>query len=144
MEKKNSSNLQEVIQKYLQESRKEMQPVKEIFVVKKDEKTMLISEMNNLLNTEDNYVCVSRPRRFGKTMAANMIAAYYSKGCDSHDAFKGLNIESDPSFEEHINKYNVLKIDCGGIYYNKIKGRSFVDELISLIIPEFRKQFAST
>lgn len=44
MEKKNSSNLQEVIQKYLQESRKEMQPVKEIFVVKNDEKTMLISE----------------------------------------------------------------------------------------------------
>ena len=44
MEKQNSSNLQEVIQKYLQESRKEMQPVKEIFVVKKDEKTMLISE----------------------------------------------------------------------------------------------------
>ena len=88
------------------------------------DKSILISEMNNLLNTEDNYVCVSRPRRFGKTMAANMIAAYYSKGCDSHDAFKGLNIESDPSFEEHINKYNVLKIDCGGIYYGKKSGKT--------------------
>ena len=64
------------------------------------DKSMIICELNKLLETDDNYVCVSRPRRFGKTMAANMIAAYYTKGVDSHDAFKGLNIESDPSFEE--------------------------------------------
>ena len=105
------------------------------------DKSILISEMNNLLNTEDNYVCVSRPRRFGKTMAANMIAAYYSKGCDSHDAFKGLNIESDPSFEEHINKYNVLKIDCGGIYYGKKSGKTFVETLVRLVLSEFREEF---
>ena len=47
------------------------------------DKTMLISEMNRNLNTEHQNICVSRPRRFGKSMTANMLVAYYSKGCDS-------------------------------------------------------------
>ena len=106
------------------------------------DKSFIIREMNNIVRQKsDKFICVSRPRRFGKTMAANMIAAYYTKGADSHDAFKGLNIESDPSFEEYINKYNVLKIDCGEIYYSKNNGRSFVEEITGFVIPEFRKQF---
>ena len=106
------------------------------------DKSLIIREMNNIVRQKsDKFICVSRPRRFGKTMAANMIAAYYTKGADSHDAFKGLNIESDPSFEEYINKYNVLKIDCGEIYYSKNNGRSFVEEITGFVIPEFRKQF---
>ena len=106
------------------------------------DKSLIISEMNNIIRQKsDKFICVSRPRRFGKTMAANMIAAYYTKGADSHDAFKGLNISSDPFFEEYINKYNVLKIDCGEIYYSKNNGRSFVEEITGLLIPEFRRQF---
>ena len=46
------------------------------------DKSMMISKLNHIFDTENNYVCVSRPRRFGKSMAGNMIAAYYSKGCD--------------------------------------------------------------
>ena len=100
------------------------------------DKSLIIREMNNIVRQKsDKFICVSRPRRFGKTMAANMIAAYYTKGADSHDAFKGLNIESDPSFEEYINKYNVLKIDCGEIYYSKNNGRSFVEEITGFVIP---------
>ena len=49
------------------------------------DKSMILSVLNEKINTDDNLICVSRPRRFGKTMAANMIAAYYSKGCDSHE-----------------------------------------------------------
>ena len=106
------------------------------------DKALIIREMNNIVRQKsDKFICVSRPRRFGKTMAANMIAAYYTKGADSHDAFKGLNIESDPSYEEYINKYNVLKIDCGEIYYSKNNGRSFVEEITGFVIPEFREQF---
>ena len=51
----------------------------EIFV----DKSMIISELNRLLDSENKFLCVSRPRRFGKSMAGNMISAYYSKGCDS-------------------------------------------------------------
>ena len=46
---------------------------------------MLLKVLNNKVNKKDRFICVSRPRRFGMTMAANMIAAYYSKGCDSHE-----------------------------------------------------------
>ena len=49
------------------------------------DKSMIISLLNDKVESDDRFLCVSRPRRFGKTMAANMIAAYYSKSCDSHE-----------------------------------------------------------
>ena len=78
------------------------------------DKSMLISVLNKRLESRSRFICVSRPRRFGKTMAANMIAAYYSKGCDSHEIFSNLKISKDPSFERNINKYNVIKLDING------------------------------
>lgn len=56
------------------------------------DKTGLIRYMNSVLHTTQKYVCVSRPRRFGKSMAANMLTAYYSHGCDSRELFAGLRI----------------------------------------------------
>lgn len=75
------------------------------------DKTNLISCTNNLLNTEDKFACVSRPRRFGKSMALKMLAAYYSRGCDSADLFKGLKIEQNDTFRTHLNKYNVILLN---------------------------------
>ena len=51
------------------------------------DKTMMISVLNELMLTGEKYICISRPRRFGKTIAGNMISAYYSKGCDSKELF---------------------------------------------------------
>ena len=67
--------------------------------------------MNALLYTEQRYVCVSRPRRFGKSMAANMLAAYYDKEADTRNLFSGLKISRDVSFDENINKYDVIRIN---------------------------------
>lgn len=83
------------------------------------DKSMMISFLNERIDTDDRFLCVSRPRRFGKTMAANMIAAYYSRGCDSHGIFSGLKISSDPSFEEFINNYTVIKLDINGAVTSK-------------------------
>ena len=85
------------------------------------DKSMLIKVLNNRINRRNCYCCVSRPRRFGKTMAANMIAAYYSKDCDSHEIFSNLKISKDPSFERNINKYNVIKLDINGAVTKKGK-----------------------
>lgn len=82
------------------------------------DKTMMISETNRILDTTEKYVCMSRPRRFGKTYAGNMISAYYSKGCDSRDLFVTRGIASDPEFETNLNKYNVIKIDMNSEYQN--------------------------
>ena len=75
------------------------------------DKTGLIRIINQTLNTERRFTCVTRSRRFGKSMAAKMLCAYYDQSCDSRKLFHGLQIENDPSFELHLNKYPVICID---------------------------------
>ena len=68
------------------------------------DKSELIVKTNDALCTEQKYICVSRPRRFGKSMAANMLAAYYSRGCDSKELFSKYAISSETTFDKHLNK----------------------------------------
>ncbi|MDD5973494.1 MAG: AAA family ATPase [Spirochaetales bacterium] len=104
------------------------------------DKSMIITKLNELVESENRFICVSRPRRFGKTMAANMIAAYYSKGCDSHEIFSDLEISKDPSFDEYINKYTVIKIDMNNAM-NMKKNRSISEYIDDKVIPELRIAF---
>lgn len=75
------------------------------------DKTGLVGYTNRVMNTVQGYVCVSRPRRFGKSMAANMLTAYYSRGCDSEEMFSPLQISGKDSFKRYLNKYDVLHFD---------------------------------
>ena len=75
------------------------------------DKTMLIERTNAALRTKQKYMCISRPRRFGKSMAADMLAAYYGKDYDSAALFDGLEISHCETFSTHLNKYNVFKIN---------------------------------
>lgn len=72
------------------------------------DKTGLIKYTNRVINTMQEYICVSRPRRFGKSVAANMLAAYYSRGCDSKELFQSFEIAVSEDFENHRNKYEVI------------------------------------
>ena len=75
------------------------------------DKTMLIDFTNSILGTEQKYICITRPRRFGKSMAAKMLAAYYSCGCDSKKLFSNLKIAKTPNFESELNKNCVIALD---------------------------------
>ena len=75
------------------------------------DKTDLIAEINNTLFKRNRFSCVSRCRRFGKSMAAEMLCAYYDRSCDSRELFRGLKIEKDPNYEKHLNKYPVIYVD---------------------------------
>jgi len=75
------------------------------------DKSMLIAVINSTLNTERCMSCVTRCRRFGKSMAAKMLCAYYDQSCDSRHLFEDLKIAKDSSFEKHLNKYPVIYID---------------------------------
>ena len=75
------------------------------------DKTMLIDFTNKCLFGENKEICVSRPRRFGKSIAENMLTAYYSKGCDSKELFSKFKIAETPDFEKHLNQYNVIHVD---------------------------------
>ena len=81
-------------------------------------------------------MCVTRPRRFGKTMALSMLNAYYSKGCDSAALFDKLNIASDSSYLEHLNKHNVIWIDMASLYTDIRDKNTFVEELSNEIMDD--------
>ena len=98
------------------------------------DKTMMISVLNNLMKTSSKYVCVSRPRRFGKTIAGNMLSAYYSKGCDSRTLFAPYKISQDPSFETNLNRLNVIKIDMNSEYRNEREKDWLLDNLQDKIV----------
>ena len=114
------------------------------------DKTDFIEKTNALFNTDGNLIAVTRPRRFGKTVTAHMLSAYYSKGYAGQEIFNDLEISNKNSFKEHLNKYDVIYIDMNSIdgrYKNylkktkKVQGvESLVDYLEYSIIKELRGQ----
>ena len=79
------------------------------------DKTDFIEKTNALFNTDGNLIAVTRPRRFGKTVTAHMLSAYYSKGYAGQNIFDKLEIANRASFAEHLNKYDVIYIDMNTI-----------------------------
>lgn len=75
------------------------------------DKTGLIAYTNRVMNSLQGYICNSRPRRFGKSITANMLTAYYGRGCDSEKMFSGLEISKRLDFKKHLNKYDVIHLD---------------------------------
>lgn len=72
------------------------------------DKTGLIKYCSRVMNSLQKYICMSRPRRFGKSVTADMLAAYYSRGCDSSELFVGYEIAEDEYYRKNLNQYNVL------------------------------------
>ena len=89
------------------------------------DKSNLIIQTNALLDTEQRFICLSRPRRFGKTMAANMLAAYY--GATQCNLFESLSISKHEGYEKHLNKHNVLMINVQ-VFLSKTNS---MDELLT-------------
>lgn len=79
------------------------------------DKTGLIAQINRTLDSMQKLTCISRPRRFGKSCAAKMLCAYYDRTCDSHKLFEGYAIAQDPSYQEHLNRYDVIYLDMASI-----------------------------
>lgn len=106
------------------------------------DKTMMISKINRFMDTNNKYICVSRPRRFGKTYASNMLSAYYSRGCDSRDLFAGLKISASPDYLAKLNQYNVIKIDLNSEYQNTENKDNLVKILTGKIKAEMKATYS--
>ena len=102
------------------------------------DKTGLIEYTNSVLDTTNAYICNSRPRRFGKSYAANMLAAYYSKGADSGQMFFGLKISKDADFKKHLNKYDVIHIDIQWFLANCEDADKVVSFITKSVLDELR------
>lgn len=75
------------------------------------DKSMLIEEVNSVMLTENRYMCVTRARRFGKSVAVKMLNAYYDRSCESRSLFEGLEISKQADFEKNLNRFPVLYLD---------------------------------
>ncbi len=107
------------------------------------DKSLLIRECNCLLGSEDSYMCVTRPRRFGKTLALSMLNAYYSKGCDSKELFDKFDISKDNTYSKHLNKHNVIWIDMANLYTGIDDKNSFVKEIKLKILRDLKECYSS-
>ena len=103
------------------------------------DKSGLLNILNRKLGAEKNCIAVSHARRFGKSQAAEMIDAYYSRGCNSKELFSELEISDSPDFEEHLNRYNVIHLDISSIadYYKD----NLVSKTIELIYSELKAEY---
>ena len=106
------------------------------------DKTGLLEYTNSVLDTEQRYMCVSRPRRFGKSIAAEMLVSYYDKSCDSKDMFQNLKIAKSREFEEHLNQYDVLHIDVNFIKGLSSSGVETVENIQRFVIEELKESFS--
>ena len=105
------------------------------------DKSLLINYTNQLIGTGDNKLCVSRPRRFGKSTDANMLVAYYSKGCDSHDIFDSLKISQTTHYLKHLNQHHVIHINMQDFLSKTHDINKMILLLAKLIFREIKKAF---
>ncbi|MCD8201230.1 MAG: AAA family ATPase, partial [Clostridia bacterium] len=83
---------------------------------------------------------MTRPRRFGKSYIADMLTAYYSRGCDSHTLFDNLKIAEEDSYKKHLNKFNVIYFDVSQIISKDVDAKTGLSELENDLVHELRKE----
>ena len=106
------------------------------------DKSGMIEVTNSLLDTRQNCMCISRPRRFGKSMGVDMLIAYYSKGCDSRELFANLKIAQNPDFEKHLNKYNIIWLNLPKFKEPDKEIESVLPTMINELKRELKEEFS--
>ncbi len=105
------------------------------------DKTGLIEYINNTINTPFKLTCFSRPRRFGKSFAAKMLCAYYSRNCDSRVLFEGLEISRADSFEKYLNKFDVIYLDITRFISTATDGKNILSDIQTKVIRELQQAY---
>ena len=103
------------------------------------DKSELIEKMNELVGTASQYVCITRPRRFGKTINAMMLACYYSKNADFKKLFDKLEISKSESYLEHLNKHNVIYMTLNEFPKKNCTYEEFIDRYTNLLLEDLKE-----
>ncbi|MBQ9213431.1 MAG: AAA family ATPase [Bacteroidales bacterium] len=103
------------------------------------DKSGLINILNRSINTENSFMCVSRPRRFGKSIAAKMAYAYYDRSSKSEELFEGLEITKSPDFKKHLNKYPTIYIDWNK--FSTYDHKTVVKEAQKKIVADLKESY---
>ena len=108
------------------------------------DKTMLLQELFPYVAAGNRHLCVTRPRRFGKTIAANMISSFFQKGIDSGELFDRLKISEADDCQKYKNKYNVIRIDFSKMPRNCESYRQYIERVEELLISDLRENGKKT
>lgn len=107
------------------------------------DKSMMISTLNEYVRTSDRYICVSRPRRFGKTMTANMLSAYYEKTSSADELFEGLKIKNCDNYPQYKNKFEVIKINVQDFESQSGNIDGLIKQINKRVTDELRESYGS-
>ena len=105
------------------------------------DKTGLLAYTNSVINTKQALICSSRPRRFGKSITADMLCAYYSRGCESKELFDELKIAEEQDYREHLNKYNVIHINMIDFLSRAASVDDLIDYLQRRLLWDIKKEY---
>ncbi len=105
------------------------------------DKTGLLTYTNSVLHTMQKYICISRPRRFGKSIAANMLTAYYSRGCHAKQLFSKFEIAKNNEFEKYLNQYDTISVNMQEILSRSKSIDELTDRFKRLIIRELKGEY---
>ena len=106
------------------------------------DKTELISILNSIIKTPQKYICISRPRRFGKSVTANMLCAYFSKNTDSSFIFDNLNISKAVSYKKHLNQYNTLFLNITDEFNRAEQNvKTMIKRITAFVISEIKEAY---
>ncbi|MCQ2192850.1 MAG: AAA family ATPase, partial [Paludibacteraceae bacterium] len=105
------------------------------------DKSRMIAITNQLLDSEQNLMCVSRPRRFGKSMAVKMLCAYYCEAYDSSPLFDDLQIAYEDSYKEYLNKFPVIYVDITEFLTDGTSRKDIVKHLQQSVIEDLNETF---
>ena len=105
------------------------------------DKTGLVNYTNSVLHTMQKYICVSRPRRFGKSIAANMLTAYYSKGSHAEQLFLPFEISKSEGFRTYLNQYNTIFVNMQEILSRSKNVHELIERFSRLIIRDLKMEY---
>ena len=105
------------------------------------DKSQIIDKFNDLIGTSECHVCITKPRRFGKTSIINMLGAYYTKGYNSKDIFDKLNISKSKSYMENLNKHNVINISLSNLPYKMNSYNDYINGIRKSIINDIKEKY---
>lgn len=105
------------------------------------DKTMILKELFPLVEEGNNYLCITRPRRFGKTVMANLIASFFSKGRNTEDIFKNLQIYQEDNCKRHMNKHTVIHIMFNDVPRKCNSYDQYIDRIEEVLINDIKKEY---
>lgn len=103
------------------------------------DKSGMLEYFNEVLGTEQRWICISRPRRFGKTITAGMLTAYYDKSCDSSILFQNLKIAQVEDYKTFLNKYDVIHLDINSFRRPAEPSDNVLQRLNNVVITELKE-----